>query len=439
MPMPTVEILKFTPEELYERVWSLPATKLAAELGCSDVMLGKACRSHYVPKPYLGYRAKLEHGKKPRRTPLPKNDDPRLQTIVFHKYPPAPDGPSRTAQPPEPEPALNEDVEALLEKHRRLGLLVVAEQVRRLHPLVAATRDALRRRKIDERYPSYRRPYSPSPSGAEARLIEVDVSRGAIPRAVRILDALARRLERLGGGLEPRREGWRDAHKWPEHGPWTGGSYFRRPSEGKAGTFVAIAGETVIRFRLRERRRRVKAPPSKSDDIFDYGPSHVYEPTGILAFDSGGSWSGDVLLADSANGKTRLEDGLDELVAGWIRTAGRLRAGRHEEVEARERWEEEARLRREREEDLRRRREDLARRQAAEQARVDELLRGARAWREARLVREYLAAVAEAADAGGAESGEAAALAEHLHWAREQADRLDPLTPSPPSVLDERV
>jgi hypothetical protein len=195
----------------------------------------------------------------------------------------------------------------------------------------------------------------------------------------------------------------------------------------------------MVRLRLRERRRRVKAPPSKREDIFDYWPSHLYEPTGILAFDSGGSWSGDLLLADSANGKTCLEDELDDLIAGWIRTAGRLRAGRREEAEARERWEEEARLRQEREELLRRRREDLTRRQAAEQARVDELLRRARAWREARLVREYFAAVAEASAAGGAEPSEAAAFEEYLQWAREQADRLDPLTPSPPSVLDERV
>jgi hypothetical protein len=57
--------------ELYARVWSTPMTKLAAELGISDVGLAKACRRHAVPAPPRGYWAKLRAGQKPAKTALP--------------------------------------------------------------------------------------------------------------------------------------------------------------------------------------------------------------------------------------------------------------------------------------------------------------------------------------------------------------------------------
>lgn len=57
--------------ELYARVWSTPMTKLAAELGISDVGLAKACRRHAVPAPPRGYWAKLQAGHKPPKAALP--------------------------------------------------------------------------------------------------------------------------------------------------------------------------------------------------------------------------------------------------------------------------------------------------------------------------------------------------------------------------------
>lgn len=57
--------------DLYAKVWSTPMTKLAAELGISDVGLAKACRRHAVPAPPRGYWAKLRAGQKLDQTPLP--------------------------------------------------------------------------------------------------------------------------------------------------------------------------------------------------------------------------------------------------------------------------------------------------------------------------------------------------------------------------------
>jgi hypothetical protein len=62
---------ELTREELYQKVWSVPTTQLAAELGISDVALAKRCKKLNVPKPSPGYWAKVTAGQKPEKIPLP--------------------------------------------------------------------------------------------------------------------------------------------------------------------------------------------------------------------------------------------------------------------------------------------------------------------------------------------------------------------------------
>lgn len=52
-------------EELTRLVWSKPTTQLAVEFGVSDVSIGKKCRYLGVPKPPLGFWAKVKAGKIP--------------------------------------------------------------------------------------------------------------------------------------------------------------------------------------------------------------------------------------------------------------------------------------------------------------------------------------------------------------------------------------
>jgi hypothetical protein len=51
-----------TREQLYEEVWSTPLTALSKKYGISDVALGKICSRLNVPKPGLGYWAKIDAG-----------------------------------------------------------------------------------------------------------------------------------------------------------------------------------------------------------------------------------------------------------------------------------------------------------------------------------------------------------------------------------------
>jgi hypothetical protein len=50
---------RFSRDELYKLVWSFPISKVAAELGVSDVGLAKACHRANVPVPPRGYWAKI--------------------------------------------------------------------------------------------------------------------------------------------------------------------------------------------------------------------------------------------------------------------------------------------------------------------------------------------------------------------------------------------
>src|SRR5476649_1059212 len=67
---------QLTREQLYEKVWTTPTTQVAAELGISDVALAKRCKKLNVPKPSLGYWAKVEAGQKPEKVPLLSAPEP---------------------------------------------------------------------------------------------------------------------------------------------------------------------------------------------------------------------------------------------------------------------------------------------------------------------------------------------------------------------------
>lgn len=83
--------ITFERGSLYERVWTTPMTKLAAEFQLSDNGLRKVCTSLNVPWPGRGYWAKLAAGKPVRKTPLPAVAV--LQTKVSNPPPATPPNP----------------------------------------------------------------------------------------------------------------------------------------------------------------------------------------------------------------------------------------------------------------------------------------------------------------------------------------------------------
>ena len=74
-PTATRSLSEVTRQELYDLVWSTPASRLAQDFGVSDVAIAKRCKRLGVPRPSRGYWAKIEAGKKPRKSPLPPTAD----------------------------------------------------------------------------------------------------------------------------------------------------------------------------------------------------------------------------------------------------------------------------------------------------------------------------------------------------------------------------
>jgi len=72
-----------TRQELYEKVWSTPMRTLAKEFWLSDRALAKKCDKHNIPKPPLGYWAKVQHGQATKKPRLPINKIPNLENIFF--------------------------------------------------------------------------------------------------------------------------------------------------------------------------------------------------------------------------------------------------------------------------------------------------------------------------------------------------------------------
>jgi hypothetical protein len=339
------------------------------------------------------------------KTPLPENDDPEAQSLTFYKYPDI----ETTVNEPSLEPRYDPDIREMLETARNLAPVKVAASLRNPHPMVEATRAWIDWR---ER-PADKRVKRTAPSHDE--LLDVQVSRSQASRALRFMDALIKRVERIGGSVEIQRERW---------------NTYRRQ------TVVCFGGESVARLRLREKNNQIRIPPEERKS--SWGSAIELEPSGLLTLDDGPSYSIHTWLRDTPK-RHRIEDGLNDLIIGFVKRAGDARIRRREAEEARKRWEEQERIRQQQEEELRQRREALQKLQEAEQARVDELLEHARRWQASHVVREYLGAVCDLLLHRDGRIDIESEAAQYLRWAHQQADRLDPLRPSPHSVLDERI
>lgn len=79
--MPEQEL---TRRAMYDLVWSRPMTKVAEDLGISDVALKKICDKHRVPTPPRGYWAKRDAGKPTKQVQFHSTSDPQHEHIVIH-------------------------------------------------------------------------------------------------------------------------------------------------------------------------------------------------------------------------------------------------------------------------------------------------------------------------------------------------------------------
>lgn len=88
-----------TRQELFDLVWSVPMRTLAQRYGITDVALGKRCKRHGIPKPGVGYWARIAAGQKAKRPRLPKVESAFLERIIFKRLIPSTVAEPRAAVP----------------------------------------------------------------------------------------------------------------------------------------------------------------------------------------------------------------------------------------------------------------------------------------------------------------------------------------------------
>jgi len=275
--------IKLTRKDLYDRVWETPATKLAKELGISDVAIGKICKKLVIPKPPPGYWQRLEFGHKVERTPLPPagRGVPNEVWIDPHER-------AAPARPLAPEVVALIESEAMPENRIR-----VADTLHHPHPLIRQTRKVIEKATPDL-YDMIRHRYS---------ALDIRVSKTTAHRALRIMDALLKALEARGHSVEFAKDG--------------------------SGSTQVIVGKVKVRIRLSEKVNRTtremtkeeKKKPPYSSDLW------IYTPSGKLTFeiDEYTSEMGQKKWADKET--SPLEEQLNDIMVGIISTLRRYACG----------------------------------------------------------------------------------------------------------------
>ncbi|UUO07862.1 hypothetical protein M4951_05995 [Blastopirellula sp. J2-11] len=187
MPESSKEVV-LTRRELYDKVWSTPMMRLAAEYGLSDVGLAKICKRHKIPRPPRGYWAKLESGKKVYPHPLTPLKDESLQTVRLWQ-PDDPVQPLANKRDAIVDPKIAQLIEQEADDEFRI---MPSADLRAAHPFVTATRDMLTECKPDE-YGRLRLPRERS-----TLAFDLNVSKANLRRALLIVDTLLKAFKKRG-------------------------------------------------------------------------------------------------------------------------------------------------------------------------------------------------------------------------------------------------
>ena len=181
-------------EKLYKEVWTNPVVKVAAQYGVSDVAIHKICKKLNVPTPPPGYWAKVSAGGKVPKTPLPKTNGP-IQITGAKTF----EGVEGKITEPDQQP-----LEFLLDSERKKVLSAVKEiempaENAQLHKKIAVYRNVVKdwnqkdkKGEVSKRKKDYN--YNPP-------FLAGVISNESLPRVYRILDALFRQVESLGGSV----------------------------------------------------------------------------------------------------------------------------------------------------------------------------------------------------------------------------------------------
>jgi hypothetical protein len=318
-----------TRQQLYDLVWSKPATKVGLDYGVTGNAVAKACIKLRIPRPPRGYWAKLAFGKNVARPALSPLEAGQKDSTTLGEY---------------------------AEKRRQVSVIETpaivptpAEVITKTHPAVQKTRVAFRGAEKD-------RSYGTLMGKVGFQHINVSVTKEQLDRALIILNQLAWHLERNGFDFEEQKD---------RHGLLQ---------------LVYRSTGTKLDFSLREAveryERELTAEEKARSWVWD---KWRYRATGRLKIALGEyhpqgsrkSWS---------DGKIqKLDDQISEVVEGFVICAQGKHAQELEWAAQRRRWDEEAKARAEAE-----------RRRATEERRRAELQSASSNWMAARTLSAFV-------------------------------------------------
>lgn len=180
-------------EKLYEEVWAKPVVQVAVQYGVSDVAIHKICKSLNVPVPPRGYWARIRAGEKIKKPPLPAakgiSEKTGLKTFEGTKVPTAP-----------------KQTLSFLTEDERQKVLLEADQIQlpdenaKLHNKIRAYHSKVKEWNKNDRKPEGAQRSFKNYTNRPPFLAGV-ISSETLPRVYRILDALYRQVEILGGSV----------------------------------------------------------------------------------------------------------------------------------------------------------------------------------------------------------------------------------------------
>lgn len=286
---------------------------------------------------------------------------------------------------PEPEPTDDEYIRIKEVESR----VIAIDPEARLHPLVRVTAKSFRQRKPDDK--------GLVSTQHDPEALDLTVSKASFDRVIQILNAVVTGLEREGFPVSIDKES-------------------RSP-------FATIFGQKVT-FDLIEKYRQFKLSEAGRKNDF-LSPRMRYEPSSVLEFRVGPPSWGRSGIRDKKN--MRLENEIAALIGACMREA------RSSAI-----WEEKRRL-----EEIKRRQRELELHELAEQIRAEEkqianLESWVTSWVRANQYRKFIAALEKKWTSAGHDLSPEAEKGKRVIWMMQQADLLDPLIDSPPSILDRK-
>jgi len=362
-----MEKLEFTREEIYKLVWDEPLSRLARKYNISDNGLRKICKKQNIPLPRMGHWQKVKYGYKTTEIKLPKvSVDPGKITLCFRDM----DG------------NYVEAVESPIAKHKKE--LEKSEKLEFKVPLEITTLDPLIRHAQKSLLSGKHYQYDCQEIFCTARgEISISVTKPNIERALLFMDTLIKLLRRRKHDIQI-----------------------------VENTTYAIVDGEKFKIYLRERKGMTKAPSP-------YGGSYSinsYYAKGILTFvHEIYSWR----KKEWVDGKHKIEEKLLDILTYFEITAKEIKEIRIENEKRRIHEQEEERIRK-----------LIIEQKRIEIVKFKSLIKQANNWKQAMIIREYLAAL----DNYPVLTDE---RKEWLKWAKIKIEWFDPFTWANDEILDD--